>query len=262
MFRMPSHGQRGRAGLVGVGLLVTIALTSGCAAGEGDRPAPVAASTPSETPAAQPVDPDSPVLCSRISLCFPASVTGPEFLDRVHRNAKWTCTKKGAEDIYGEALEQWEQGICQKEDGRSRPYLQKADISWDTDTHEPTGTLASVSVSASTQYRESKGQTPEAKNTLKLAPVVFDVAIENLWPDNASLQREAKQALAKVLPECAARRSRPEEREVLIPTGYKVSCSDLAPISVKYPDGAVTTITVLMRFDVPSVREWSPPTGQ
>jgi hypothetical protein len=86
--------------------------------------------------------------------------------------------------------------------------------------------------------------------------------MKNLWPDNTSLQQEANRALGQVLPKCADLQSKQKDREVLISTGYKISCSDLAPISIKYPEGTLTTITVLMRFAVPSVREWPSPTGR
>jgi hypothetical protein len=261
--RRRQFADRGRDGLlVGLAVLMVTTLISGCSGAKGDHPAPDAETSTSGTSPDQPANPDSPVRCSSISLCFPPSVTGPQFLDRVHQNDRWTCTKRGGKDIYGEVVDLLDQGICQKNDGKSQPYIQKAGIAWDTDTHQPTGTLASVNVSASTQYREFKGETANPQNTLTLAPVVFNVAMKNLWPDNTSLQQEANRALGQVLPKCADLQSKQKDREVLISTGYKISCSDLAPISIKYPEGTLTTITVLMRFAVPSVREWPSPTGR
>lgn len=248
--------------LFGPVILAAVVLIGGCSSSNGGNPAPAVHPTAGDAASGRSAEPDSPVLCSAITLCFPPSVTGPQLLDRVHQNDKWVCAKRGEKDIYGDVVATPIQGICQQDDRKSRPYIQKSDISWDSDTHRPDGRLRSVSITASIQYQQSTGRAANVQTVLTLAPVVFHVATRSLWPDNTSLQQEAEQSLTRLLTKCADLRTKPENRAVLIPTGYKISCSDLAPISIKYPEGTLTTISAIMRIDVPSVREWSPPPGQ
>ncbi|MEV0612722.1 hypothetical protein AB0I81_05290 [Nonomuraea sp. NPDC050404] len=201
---------------------------------------------PSSDPS-RPAMPEAAVPCDpardNAAYCFPDSLKGPEYLQRIKKAMKWDCYEKGEKDKYGSKMLEAE---CQGRNTVDQSYDKSASISYQRPTSKDDGTMDRVSIVASTAA-EQGGTTP--RNTTNLARDILDIATTHLWPDNAALRKEAERALVKIQRNCM-----PDGQyaEVMLSAGYRMTCSVPTPISVRNNAGKViTSITQSVRIEAP-----------
>ncbi|MBF8194030.1 hypothetical protein ITP53_51850 [Nonomuraea sp. K274] len=194
---------------------------------------------------------DAPVPCEpareRSVHCFPPSMKGPAFLERIHKARKWRCYEEGEKDETGFERSRNE---CEAVNNVDQPFTERATIGYE---HYKESSLIDRVIIVASTHAENQGTN--AKNSADLGNRVFDIAVTHLWPGNARLRQEAKRAYAKLRRECNQPNSHPDN--VQLPTGYAVSCGIPTPVSVENSKGVpVLTITQSMSIEVPFDYGW------
>lgn len=229
-------------------LIVTLTGKSGRTATAASQ-APPAATPSSSAPAA---DPNAPVPCDPAveagPSCFPPTVTGQAFLDRIKQKQEWPCFKKGDKDESGMNVS--EPGVCRASNSTAQPYIAQMTIGYDTDTHDAQGKMTMVRILASTGARSWKNEQTDSGKTKALAVDAMSIAVANLWPDDKPLQEEAKQAYAKLAEECTNGKGGLGPKAPL-GNGLEVSCDYLTTTTVNGPNGPLTSITQTMQIEAP-----------
>jgi hypothetical protein len=217
-------------------------------------PASSSSVPPAPTSSAPPVNPDAPVPCDPDRktgpFCFPSKVTGQAYLDRIAKDMKWPCYKKGDKDSSN--MDVTEPGVCKGTNNVDQPYIVSLEVGYDTDTHDLKGTMSTVNLVASTGARPWKNEKTDPGKTAEIAVNAIAIAVTNLWPDNKDLQKEATDAFKKVQAQCEKMSGASmDDKTASLSVGYDVSCGSISTINVGDARGTVTSITETLRIDIP-----------
>jgi hypothetical protein len=240
------------AGVVVVLAVVVVLVVTLTGKSDQTAAAPTQATPAATSGNAAAADANAPVPCDpgteQGQSCFPPTVTGQAFLDRIKQKQEWPCFKKGDKDESGMNVS--EPGVCRASNSAAQPYIVQMTIGYDTDTHDSQGKMTMVRVLASTGARSWKNEQTDSGKTKAIAVDAMGIAVANLWPEDKALQEEAKQAYAKIAEECAAGKGGLGPKTALR-NGLEVACDPVTTTTVTGPNGPLISITQTMQIEAP-----------
>jgi hypothetical protein len=127
-------------------------------------------------------------------------------------------------------------------------------VGYETDTHDETGTMNEVIMTASVSAVLDKGQDVTSKNLDHALKTVFRIGVAHLWPDREGWQHEARDAFKKVWRKCREGGVEFESVERMS-SGYEITClrtGDDAMV-VQGLRGQIKVITETVRFRAPTL---------
>ncbi|MFC7406299.1 hypothetical protein [Georgenia alba] len=183
-------------------------------------------STASETPAPE----GAPVLCAEGSLhnCFPDPAVGPQSMDHLESELDWTCWDEGERDAQDNPVTRTRQ--CGADDPAGN-HDRVASIGYDADPDSDlvTGFWISTDVTADA----GRNQEVTRENLAELTATVTDFAWAAIWPDDADIRSQMREAFFEVHQRCANLAADPTDGATAsIPLGYEVTCFNVEEINV------------------------------
>lgn len=165
--------------------------------------------------------------------CFPPTIKGAEFLERLREAENWTCYRQGEKNRAGRKVRNPE---CETVTSDNQSYRLTTSIWYENHRQQQDRPMQKVVINVSTV---GVNDGVPMQETLALAPRAFDIALTHLWPDDERLRTEAKEAFEKVHAVCA---EIIDAKPVRMSSGYVVSC--FPPITTPTADREGTLVTV------------------